>query len=147
MLFISESAKRELKDIINAAIRQGFTVEKTNGGHVSFKDKKGKIVIGSSTPSDGRGNKNLISHLRALGYVHIGDERREKKASAQAKAPVVKREKGISKRERKQERKRLVQQRIKERQPALSDSYEYGFDQYFVEAADTLILAVLNESR
>ena len=57
------------KDIIRAAKKQGFVVQRTKKGHLQFipPDKTKPIVVASGTPSDHRELQNLLSRLRRSG--------------------------------------------------------------------------------
>jgi predicted RNA binding protein YcfA (HicA-like mRNA interferase family) len=63
-------SRREMRQLMRRVEKQGFTTENTNGGHVKITSPDGKPIFASSSPSDGRAIKNLISQLRRLGYVH-----------------------------------------------------------------------------
>ena len=60
----------DLREIERAARAQGFTVGRTNRGHLKFTpaDPTKQIVIASGTPSDHRALKNLIAELRRQGF-------------------------------------------------------------------------------
>lgn len=59
--------KQDLQDVFTAAKAQGFILETTRGGH--YKLIKGnRAIVAPSTPSDHRGLKNLISHMRSVGF-------------------------------------------------------------------------------
>lgn len=59
----------DLKDIVQAAKKAGWSVEQTKGNHLAFTptDKAYPRVIGAGTPSDWRSLKNLVAQLRRSG--------------------------------------------------------------------------------
>lgn len=61
--------KKDIARLIELARRQGWNVERTNGGHWRFipTEKGASIVIASSTPSDSREIQNTMSRLRRSG--------------------------------------------------------------------------------
>lgn len=63
------SAKKELKEIIREAERQGWRVGKTKKGHPQFFVPDGEnIVTAAGTPSDHRSIDNLVARLRRYGF-------------------------------------------------------------------------------
>jgi len=67
------SAQKELKEIVRAAEKQGWGVERTKKGHWRFFAPDGEnIVHGAGTPSDRRALDNLLSQLRRYGFVWKG---------------------------------------------------------------------------
>jgi len=63
------SAQKELKEIVGAAERQGWRVERTKKSHLRFYAPDGEnIVHGAGTPSDRRSLENLVSRLRRYGF-------------------------------------------------------------------------------
>jgi predicted RNA binding protein YcfA (HicA-like mRNA interferase family) len=56
--------KKDLKQIVQMYEQWGWSVEKTNGGHLRFKGPKGELVFSGSTPSDWRAIANLKAQLR-----------------------------------------------------------------------------------
>jgi len=67
------SAKKELKEVIKAAERQGWRVEETKKGHYWFfaPDAVNK-VLAAGTTGGGKGMGNLIAKLRSYGFVWKG---------------------------------------------------------------------------
>lgn len=63
----ASDGKRLIKEWMKLAIEQGWTVEKTGGGHWKFKPPTGPFVIAPSSPSDHRSVLNLRSELRRKG--------------------------------------------------------------------------------
>lgn len=59
--------KNDFKDMIKAAEKAGWTVERTRGGHLRWKSPKGPVVFSASTPSDHRAVKNHVSEMRKAG--------------------------------------------------------------------------------
>lgn len=57
----------EHKDLLKAAKKAGWTVEKRNHGHIKLTAPNGEFIFTSSTPSDWRATLNLAAHLRRLG--------------------------------------------------------------------------------
>lgn len=55
------------KDILKAAKKAGWSLEKRNNGHIKLTSPSGEIVFTSGTPSDWRATANLMAHLRRLG--------------------------------------------------------------------------------
>jgi len=58
---------KELTPYVKAARNLGWTVVRTNGYHVQFRPPPGSpwpIVVFSSSPSDGRANKNSFALLK-----------------------------------------------------------------------------------
>lgn len=67
------SAKKETKEIIKAAERQGWRVEQLKSGHWRFYAPDGKnIVHASGTPSDHKALDNLVARLRQYGFTWKG---------------------------------------------------------------------------
>lgn len=68
------SVKKELKEVLREAERQGWTVTETGGGHYKLvppnKDKP--IVYIGKTPSDFRALANIIARMRKSGFAWKG---------------------------------------------------------------------------
>lgn len=63
------SAKKDLKEVVAAAERQGWRVEATKKGHLKFFAPDAEnIVTTGGTPSDHRALANLIARLRRYGF-------------------------------------------------------------------------------
>lgn len=59
------SAHSTMNKLLRALEREGYTATRTNGGHLRIEHPAMKgCVFGPSTPSDGRGIKNLIATLK-----------------------------------------------------------------------------------
>lgn len=57
-----------LKRLLELAAEQGFTVERTSKGHITFRDPDGRrVATASKTASDHRSLKNTTAHLRRGG--------------------------------------------------------------------------------
>lgn len=58
-----------LRELEKCAVKQGWRVERTNSSHIRFvpRDKRMRIVVTASTPSDPRGIRNLTSDLKRSG--------------------------------------------------------------------------------
>lgn len=67
---LSESLKKDLKEVLRKVQGQGGIVKKLPGGHFRIypPDKTKDIVHTPSSPGDYRGLKNLISVLRKAGF-------------------------------------------------------------------------------
>lgn len=61
------ASKNDFRDMIKAAERAGWTVERRHGGHLKWKSPTGAVVFSASTPSDHRAIKNHMSLLRKAG--------------------------------------------------------------------------------
>jgi predicted RNA binding protein YcfA (HicA-like mRNA interferase family) len=63
------SAKKELKEIVKAAEKQGWRVKQTKKGHLMFlaPDGVNKLTTGG-TPSEHRAIDNLLASLRRYGF-------------------------------------------------------------------------------
>lgn len=63
------SAKKELKEIVKAAEKQGWRVKTLKSGHLMFfaPDGVNKTTTGG-TPSDHRAVNNLLAELRRYGF-------------------------------------------------------------------------------
>lgn len=59
----------DIKDIVKAAGKQGWTIERTKGNHIKLTppDPTMSQVILPGTPSDWRSLKNVTSQLRRAG--------------------------------------------------------------------------------
>ena len=55
------------RDLLKAARRAGWMIEKRRGGHLKLISPTGEVIFTASTPSDWRGTLNLAAHLRRLG--------------------------------------------------------------------------------
>jgi predicted RNA binding protein YcfA (HicA-like mRNA interferase family) len=63
------SLKKELKEILAEAERQGWTVKLTRGGHYKLYAPDGKtIVTTGSTPSSPSSLLKLVSRMRHHGF-------------------------------------------------------------------------------
>lgn len=63
------SAKKETKEIVREAERQGWRVETTKKGHIRFYAPDGvHVVHAGGTPSDHRSIANLLAQLRRYGF-------------------------------------------------------------------------------
>lgn len=57
------------RDIVDAAVTQGWRVDKTNKGHWRFiPPGPGEIIITSGTPSDKRAVHNCLARLKRAGF-------------------------------------------------------------------------------
>jgi hypothetical protein len=64
--------RKELKEIIREAERQGWRVEKSGHGWRFYAPDKEHIVHAAATPSDRRAINNLVSDLRRYGFTWKG---------------------------------------------------------------------------
>jgi len=61
---------KELRALIKAARAQGFTVERTRGGHWLVRNAEGRAVATiAGTASDHRAWLNSLARLRQVGFV------------------------------------------------------------------------------
>lgn len=59
---------RELRDLVKLTTRQGWTVRRTNGGHLAFNAPDGGTVYAAATPGGGcRSVANTRAELRRHG--------------------------------------------------------------------------------
>jgi hypothetical protein len=62
-------ADKDLKKLVRAARKQGWTVEQTKNGHWRFKAPDGiGLVHASGTASDHRSMANLLAQLKRYGF-------------------------------------------------------------------------------
>lgn len=59
--------KKDLKEIVKVARKQGWEVTHTRNQHLRFRSPDGALVFSPSTPSDHRAIKNKIADLRRAG--------------------------------------------------------------------------------
>lgn len=57
----------DLRDVAAHAIAHGWTIHRTNGGHLAFRSPAGGQTFTSATPSDWRAVKNLVGYLEGMG--------------------------------------------------------------------------------
>lgn len=62
------AARKDFQRVIREAQRQGWSVERTNGGHVRFRNPAGQSYFTGSSPSDFRAVRKLVADLRKMGY-------------------------------------------------------------------------------
>lgn len=71
------SMKKEVKQFLERAVKDGWVVEKTNGQHYQLKHPCGALVYCSSTPRDFHAIKNMEGDLkRALRQAEANGWRR-----------------------------------------------------------------------
>lgn len=59
------SAHSTMTKLLRDLEREGYTATRTNGGHLKIRHPQmNGCVFGPSTPSDGRGLKNLVAILK-----------------------------------------------------------------------------------
>ena len=72
MMFLDEfekSAKKEMAYLMNRLQRAGHRIEQRGSGHYMVKHSNGKgMVTVSSTPSDRRAYKNMLSDFKRQGF-------------------------------------------------------------------------------
>lgn len=68
---------KELKSLLNLAVKQGWVVEQRSNNHYKLIAPNGKVVFTSSTPSDRRAIENIKRDLRANGLVIVKKNRRK----------------------------------------------------------------------
>lgn len=62
-------AKKEVREIVEEARRQGWRVEEGKRGHVKLFAPDGRTIVTlPSTPSDHRSLKNSIAEMRWAGF-------------------------------------------------------------------------------
>lgn len=62
------SLKQDLRDVVDHAVRHGWTQTRTRGGHLRLTPPDGgRVLFSPSTPSDYRGIRNLAAQLRRAG--------------------------------------------------------------------------------
>jgi hypothetical protein len=67
------TARKDVEQVVRAAWRQGWRVEKTRSGHWKLYAPNGRdIVIASGTPSSHRSVEATIAKLRQYGFVWKG---------------------------------------------------------------------------
>lgn len=54
------------RDLVRQLLRRGWTLKTTGGGHLKLSHPSGNFVWMSRTPSDHRGWRNLLSHIRRI---------------------------------------------------------------------------------
>jgi hypothetical protein len=59
----------DLRQLMRSAVRQGWKVQRTGGGHLAWCSPAGAVVFSASTPSDWRALQNHKAHLRKHGWV------------------------------------------------------------------------------
>jgi predicted RNA binding protein YcfA (HicA-like mRNA interferase family) len=65
--------RKDIEQVVRAAWRQGWRVEKTKGGHWKLYSPNGlDIVIASGTPRSHRSVEETIAELRRNGFVWKG---------------------------------------------------------------------------
>jgi predicted RNA binding protein YcfA (HicA-like mRNA interferase family) len=65
----SVSSNKEVKNVVRLAVKAGWRIEKTNGGHVLLypPNKEDGFVTMPTSPSSYRNFKNVLMMLRAKG--------------------------------------------------------------------------------
>jgi predicted RNA binding protein YcfA (HicA-like mRNA interferase family) len=63
------SLKKELREILREARRQGWRVERTRGGHYMLYAPDGKnIVVAASTPGKQSSIRETLAEMRSYGF-------------------------------------------------------------------------------
>ena len=63
------SLKKELREILREARRQGWRVEQTRSGHYMLYAPKGRgIVTAAGTPSSAASIRNTLAKMRSYGF-------------------------------------------------------------------------------
>lgn len=61
---------KDLQRVLDAAKKQGFQVIESSNNHARIFTADGEFVTGvASTPSDYRGQRNMLSRLRRYGFL------------------------------------------------------------------------------
>lgn len=55
---------KSVRSVVETALRNGWTVERTKNNHLKFSHPVGATVFHSGTPSDHRANKNVEAKMR-----------------------------------------------------------------------------------
>ncbi len=78
--------RKELAGLIASLVAQGFTVEETRTNHFIVRTSAGVYVTGlAPTPSDRRGDLNVLARLRRHGYRDPKRQGGSKKGKARKK--------------------------------------------------------------
>lgn len=64
---MSGTIPKVLRPFADEAIRQGWRIEKTARCHLKWRAPTGALVVTSSTPSDQRAVRNIVSDLKRGG--------------------------------------------------------------------------------
>jgi hypothetical protein len=62
------SSGKDLRELVRNAVRQGWTTGPNGSGHVTLISPKGDKLTVAASPGGGRGYKNALARMRALGY-------------------------------------------------------------------------------
>ena len=68
---------KRLKPLIDFAVREGWQVTRTRGGHLKFTKTGLPAIYTSATASDHRAEQNALARLRRAG--HIAEQQTTKK--------------------------------------------------------------------
>ncbi len=60
---------KDTRKILEAAQRQGFTVTKSKKGYALIHKDGEFVTKAAQTPSDYRGQRNLVAALRRFGFI------------------------------------------------------------------------------
>lgn len=60
-------APRDFRPIIREAVRHGWHVSTSGGGHLRLRGPSGALVFAARTPSDWRARRGLIKDLKRAG--------------------------------------------------------------------------------
>lgn len=71
--------RKDLMQLMREAEDQGWTVSKTNGGHLRWLSPQGITVFSSYSAGDHRTLKNTKSQLKAAGFVEFVKKGRRRK--------------------------------------------------------------------
>ncbi len=67
------ASKKEIKELLAEAERQGWRVEKSPGGHWKLYAPNGRdLVVLPSTPSSSRTLANIVARMRRSGFIWKG---------------------------------------------------------------------------
>jgi predicted RNA binding protein YcfA (HicA-like mRNA interferase family) len=72
------SMKKEVHQLIELAVMQGWSVERTKGSHLKWLSPLGAIMFSASTPSDTRAIQNIKKELRLRGFIELKKNKRRK---------------------------------------------------------------------
>ncbi len=61
-------ANKDVRDLLVAAVRQGFDVRISNGGHLRIKAPSGALIFDTATRLDPTGFRNFRARMRRAGF-------------------------------------------------------------------------------
>jgi predicted RNA binding protein YcfA (HicA-like mRNA interferase family) len=70
---------KELRQLVEQAVEQGWIVNLTSGSHLRWKAPDGALFFTASTPSDRRALLNIRRDLLNHGFIEISRQERRKR--------------------------------------------------------------------